>query len=185
MLAGSKWKFSTSGSAGFSLDVVAVSGGVIDFIDPDEKTESFHFGGIGAGFGTPGIKIPKFGSFLSRIISGRFLNSSGSTTEQMNKGVLFKTGLIGERELTRSDIVGACVIAELGISLPVQGRTATVILMGMDPHYYYRSLLGPASEAEIFLTGHGSAIMPKAITWIWGDTRGLVAGGTAYVGILG
>ena len=92
--------------------------------------------------------------------------------------------LLGDRELTRADLTSACVIAELGVSLPVQGRTITVMMMGMDPRYYYAALANPAMQALDVLTGHGAQITPKALMWIWGDTRGLVAGATAYVGYL-
>ena len=91
---------------------------------------------------------------------------------------------MGERELTRADLTGTCVIAELGVSLPIQGRTITVMMMGMNPRHYYAAISNPAVEMFDVLTGHGAQITPKALMWIWGDTRGLMAGATGYVGYL-
>lgn len=56
--------------------------------------------------------------------------------------------------------------------------------MGMNPKYYYESLTTPVVQVYDYATGHGGDINPKAIMWTWGDTRGLVAGATAYVGYL-
>ena len=184
ILRESGWQFVTSGSAGFSIDIVAAEGGLVDLLDTENKAQRFYFGGLGAGISTPGIKLPKSLGFLTRILSGRMINSAGSTTKQFNMGHLYKTGLIGDRKLTRADITGACVIAELGVSLPIQGRTATLMMMGMNPQYYYASLATPAMQVFDFATGHGGDITPKALMWIWGDTRGLVAGLTGYVGYL-
>ncbi len=56
--------------------------------------------------------------------------------------------------------------------------------MGFDPQRFYAALGNPALQAFDMATGHPDAVIPKAVVWIWGDTRGLVAGATGYVGYL-
>ncbi len=118
VLRRSGWEFVTSGSGGVSIDILAIEGGVVDLRDTASVVQRFRFGGVGAGLSTPGIRVPRLGSSLGRLLSHRAVNGSGSITTLYNQGGVYKTGLMGERELTRGDIAGACMIVELGVSTP-------------------------------------------------------------------
>ncbi len=180
----SKWQFETSGSGGFSIDIVAATGGVVKIFDPAHKEQVFHYGGIGAGISTPGLKVPKLGSVIARQLVGRALNASGSTVAMWNTGLIYKTAMTSARELTRADFTGACILADLGFSTPFIGRVGSAFLMGMDPVGFITELTSPTRIIADTLFGDGPAIIPKAIMLILGDSRGLVAGGNAYIGYM-
>lgn len=177
----SGWTWETSGSGGFSVDVVAMTGGVMKLWNAQHNEEVFHYGGIGGGISTPGLKVPKVGGLIGRLFSSKMLNASGAGTELWNTGVVFKTGAVGDRELIRSDFQGACIMADIGISLPDQGRTGCAFIVGMDPAVF--ELVDPWKAGPALLKG--TAIVPKAVIFSFGDSRGLVAGGNAYLGYLG
>lgn len=190
----SAWEFDTSGSGGLSLDVVCGEGGVVKLYDPPHRTNKarppvvFHYGGIGAGLSTPGLKIPKIGGAIARQLVGKALNGAGAATSLWNEGWIYRTVAVGSRELVRSDFVGGCLLAEAGVSTPVKGRTGTVFLVGLDPAEL-ADLISPAmmikDVVEDAILGRGIGLAPKAVIFSWGDSRGLVAGGAAYIGYMG
>lgn len=181
----SAWTWETSGGGGFSVDVVAMTGGVMKLFNPRHQEEVFHYGGIGAGLSTPGLKVPKLGGAIGRLLAGRALNASGASTELWNTGVIFKTAVVGRRELTRRDFQGACIMADIGVSTPIQGRTGCVFLVGIDPQMlmgFVNPATLPVTLAQVLL--RGGNIAPTAAIFSYGDSRGLVAGGNAYIGVL-
>ena len=185
----SGWTFDTSGSGGFSIDVFAAEGGVVKLFDPPHKTDPkrapivFRYGGVGAGISTPGLKIPKLGNVIARQLAGRALNGAASATTMWNEGWIFKTPIVGARELVRDDFVGACILAEIGISTPIKGRTGSMFLVGIDPMSLAMATSPPLMLAELIL-GRGAPLSPRAVIFVYGDSRGLVAGGTGYIGYM-
>ena len=180
----SKWTFKTSGSGGFSIDVVAATGGVVDLFDPNGHLTRLYYGGIGAGISTPGLKVPKLGTAVGKLLSGHALNASGATTGMWNEGAVFKTAIVGARELTRADFTGGAILADAGVSTPIKGLTGSLFLTGLDPFLLLQSLTNPAIAIAEIIMGRGAAIIPKAVIRVLGDSRGLVAGGNAYVGLI-
>ncbi|QYE36141.1 hypothetical protein KZX46_09495 [Polymorphobacter sp. PAMC 29334] len=184
LVEASKWAFKTSGSGGFSIDIVAATGGIVELFDPTGKEQHFYYGGVGAGISTPGLKVPKLGSVVGRLLTSRALNGSGGTTGMWNTGTVYKTAVVGNRELTRGDFTGGAVLADLGVSTPIKGLVGTVMLVGLDPLMMISLLTNPLIVLAELLLGRGPALAPKAMIDILGDSRGLVAGGNAYVGYM-
>lgn len=166
-----------------SIDVVAVSGGVLKLFDPGGKRQVFHFGGVGAGLSTPGLKIPKLGGIIGKLLSGRALNGSGGPTSLWNDGTVYKGAAAAHRELERSDFVGPCLMGDVGVSTPIKGRSFGFFLCGLNPQAFI-ALTNPALMLVDTLIGIGP-LNPRAVIIWQGDTRGLVAGGTGYAGYLG
>ena len=149
---------------------------------PPRPCSASIFAGIGAGVGTPGIKIPKLGSAIGRAIAGRLFNSSGGGTDLHNSGVIYKGAAASQRELTRADFTGACLMADIGISTPIRGQSIGCFLCGLSP-MAFQALLNPLFSV-VNTVFHMGWLDPSAIILWEGDTRGLVAAGTAYRGIL-
>lgn len=183
LLDRSAWTWETSGSGGFSIDVVAATGGVLKLFDPAHRETVFYYGGLGMGISTPGVKVPKLGSAIAKQLVGRMLNGSVAPTFLWNTGVIFRGWGVGTRELTRADFTGACILADLGVSTPIRGLVGSVFLVGIDPLSLLMSMSPPLMVAEIAM-GRGAALAPKAAIFAAGDSRGLVAGGNAYLGYL-
>ena len=84
--------FDTSGSLGASIDILAVEGGVIKLFDPGHRVDTrrppviFHYGGVGAGISTPGLKVPGLGGKMASRLVGKALNGGGSATSMWNEG---------------------------------------------------------------------------------------------------
>ncbi len=151
--------------------------------DPKRPPVVFHYGGVGVGISTPGLKIPKLGSVIARQLVGKALNGGASGTQMWNEGWIFKTPVVGSRELIRSDFTGACILAEAGISTPIKGRTGTMFLCGIDPVSLMAATSPPMLLLQIAM-GRGASLSPRAVIFSYGDSRGLVAGGNAYVGYM-
>lgn len=88
----SAWRWETSGGAGISVDVEAVSEGVLKLFDPARKRQTFLYGEVGARLSTPGLKLPILGGIIGKLLSGHVLNGSGSPTSFWNEGTIFKGG---------------------------------------------------------------------------------------------
>lgn len=179
----SAWRWETSGGGGISLDVVAMSGGVLKLFDPKAKRQVFHYGGVGAGLSTPGLKVPKLGGTIGRWLTGRSFNGSGAATSLWNDGFIMKGTAAAHRELTRADFVGPCIMGDVGISSPIKGRSFGFFLCGLNPQAFI-DLTNPALMIIDTLRGVGP-LNPSAVIGWQGDTRGLVAGGTGYLGYIG
>ena len=172
----SQWAFDTSGSGGLSLDIFAAEGGVVKLFDPPHVTDPkrppvvFHYGGVGVGISTPGLKIPKLGNVIARQLVGKALNGGASGTQMWHEGWIFKTPIEGSRELVRSDLTGACILAEAGISTPIKGRTGSMFLVGLDPMSLLAATSPPMMLAQIAM-GRGASLAPRAVIFSYGDSR--------------
>jgi len=193
MFERSAWTWETSGSGGVSFDFVAASGGVVKLHDPGfardprRPSEVFHYGAVGVGLSTPGVKIPKVGSSaatgIARWVAGHAVNGGFSLPSMRNEAVIYRTMAVGPRELTRLDFTGVCFLLEIGVSTPIIGLTGFMFLTGMTVETL-AALSTPAVMAVEHLLGRDSQIAPKAVILGDGDTRGLSAGITGYVGYM-
>ena len=181
LIARSGWTWDTSGTAGFSIDVLAMTGGLLQLKNPSRQVVPFHFGAIGAGLSTPGVKVPGLGKGIARMLSGRALNATGAPSALSNWGVVFKTAEVGGRELHRSDFTGPAIIADIGGSLPFIGIVGTAFLLGLDA-LDLAALASPAIGVVELAMGHVPGFRPKAVILSAGDSRGFVAGLNGYVG---
>ena len=181
-LAGrSKWTFSTSGGGGLSIDVVAASGGTLEFNDPNRQPVRFHFGALGAGLGF-GVKIPKLGGLIGKLLSSRSVSGSGSTFAMRNEGVIFQTDVTRGRELTRGDFTGVCVIGEIGGSTPLYGLSGTVYLFNINKLTLALMLTNSSIASTQMALGLIPPLTPSAVLLADGDTRGLGLGVAGYLG---
>ncbi len=97
-----------------------------------------------------------------------------------NEGIVYKTAK--ERELTRDDFCGLCVIAEIGASLPVVGIAGTAYLFNINPAAFAMAVASPTLAVVERALGYLPPFTPKAVVLSDGDTRGFGIGATAYVG---
>ena len=111
----SGWKYSTGAGGGASIEFVMASGGDIILTTPDERAQSFYYGGVGVGFGVglklPRIKLPKFTIPEIKVpkLAGRNVGGAGSTFDFPSGGLVFMTSAFRGEELSRSDLQGATV----------------------------------------------------------------------------
>lgn len=124
----SKWEFDTSSSAGIGVEFVVAEGGSIYLKDPSGQRVTFRYGAAGAGWST-GLKLPKIGKLQ---LKGRGVGAAVAPAAFPNIGCVYILDSFPGSELTRSDITGVCVFAEIGGGVVV-GGSGTAMLMGMDP----------------------------------------------------
>ena len=103
-------------------------------------------------------------------------------------GYVFRTATVGNRELVRSDFMGGCIFVEGGFSTPIKGLTGSAFLVGLDPAEL-SDIISPVlvmkDAAMDAIQGRAVGLAPKAVILSASDTRGLVLGGTAYIGFMG
>lgn len=174
----SQWKYVTASSGGLTIMFAAGSGGSITLQSPDGKSESFRYGGLGAGLGF-GARLPRFGK-VNIAIKGKSVGGAGAMEAFPSTGQVFVSDAIANRDLTRDDITGACVFMEVGAGLGV-GGSASAMLFGLDPKLLAISLavntipvgavLGPlVMQRQLLQSAKGAVVMA-------GVNAGLQAGG--------
>jgi len=173
----SAWQFVTFGSGGISVGVVAGEGGQIVLKDISGTDHTFTYGGVGAGL-SAGLKIPKLGKIQIPTPKGP-LTGSGGPFAFPSTGKVFADGNLPGGDLSKSDIEGLCMFAEVGAGI-IGGGSACSMFVGLNP------LLLPVLSMPIY----GPQILlnsAKGMILMAGLNVGVQAqiGGAVYLGYLG
>ena len=173
----SAWQFVTFGSGGLSVGILAGGGGQMILKDPSGTDQTFTYGGVGAGL-SAGLKIPKLGKIQVPTPKGPATGSAGPMAFPSTGMVLANTDLPGG-DLTKSDIRGLCIFAEVGGGIII-GGSGTSMFIGLDPILLPMVSL-PGIGPQIFLNS------AKGMILMAGVNAGVQAqiGGTIYIGYLG
>jgi hypothetical protein len=168
----SDWKFNTSSTGEVSAGIVGAGGGSIDFIGPGGDAVKLHYVSVGAGLAL-GLKTP--GNVNWTYAPGFYPNA----------GEIYILDSFNSYELTRSDLTGACDLAEVGAGV-FWGVSGSVMLLGM-------SILTTALEIQ-YGTGFPNPMSPFGV-WGWvldkvldkvypvsANAMLIVAGATTYTG---
>lgn len=173
----SAWKYSTGAGGGVSIEFVMASGGDIILTAPDERAQSFYYGGVGVGFGVglrlPRIKLPKFTIPEIKLpkIAGRSVGAAGSTFDFPSGGQVFMTSAFRGEELTRSDLQGATVYVD-GAAGAIVSQAGTAMLLGINSA---KLALGLSSPSLIWMAEEAIFQAP-ALLYMHGRSAGLQAG---------
>jgi hypothetical protein len=156
------------------LGAIAVEGGSLYFIDPNNNPQRFSYGAVGAGFSEK-LKFGKVGRQLVIPVRGSSVSGAVAPTSFRNAGVLLMTERVSSDELSRNDIQGLCGFIELSAGAGL-GGSAYAMLLGMNPCY-----LPLATTVPNLLMGSAAAIL-----FMGGMSIDIQAGGgiTAFGGYL-
>jgi len=178
----SQWKYVTASSGGLNILFAAGSGGSITLQDPQGKSESFRYGGLGAGIGF-GARLPRLGK-VNIAIRGKSVGGAGALEAFPSTGQVFVSDAIANRDLTRDDITGVCVFMEVSAGL-IAGGSASAMLFGLDPKLLAISMavsatpagavLGPlVMQRQLLQSAKGALVMA-------GVNAGVQAGGSGAI----
>lgn len=167
----SAWTFETSASGGVGVSFVAAEGGAFYLRDPKNKRVVLRFGAVGAGLSW-GLRLPKLGKINLPKIKGKSVGGVVAPAAFPCTGKIYILDSFGGSELTRQDITGACVFAEVYAGA-VAGGSSAAILFGMNPAWLAGFALGPIAIpiAEAMLVRGAKGMLLTA-----GLNVGLVAG---------
>jgi hypothetical protein len=175
----SAWKFVTSATGGAGVELFAAEGGCIYLQDPSGQNITFKFGGAGVGLSgrLEGAEDRKDHPSESAWEERRGRRGSRRLSERRHRYILES---FSGQELSRSDLTGVCVFAEVGGGL-VAGASATGMLLGVNPAWLVATAAMPmaAVYTEIELLKSAKAMLLMA-----GLNVGYQAGGgaAAFVG---
>ena len=173
----SGWKYSTGAGGGASIEFVMASGGDIILTTPDERAQSFYYGGVGVGLGVglklPRVKLPKFTIPEIKVpkLAGRNVGGAGSTFDFPSGGLVFMTSAFRGEELSRSDLQGATVYLD-GSAGAVVSQAGTVMLLGINSA---KLAFGLTSPSRIWMAEEAIFQAP-ALLYMHGRSAGLQAG---------
>ena len=172
----SAWTFETSASGGLGVAIFAAEGGALYLRDPTKKSVVLHFGAAGAGLSW-GLKLPKLGKINLPKVKGKSVGGVVAPAAFPCAGKIYILDSFRGNELSRRDITGACVFAEVYAGAGL-GGTSAAILFGMNPAWLAGLVLGPVAtpfvDAMLFRSATGILL-----------TAGLNAGLVAGAGIGG
>jgi hypothetical protein len=126
----SAWQFVTFGSGGIGVAFVVGGGGQVVLADPSGINYTFTYGGIGVGL-SAGLKIPKLGKIQIPTPKGPATGAVGPMAFP-STGTVFCDGSLPGGDLTKSDIQGLCMFAEVGGGL-IAGASGTSLFVGLNP----------------------------------------------------
>ena len=174
----SEWQFVTSSTGGVGVEFVAVEGGRIWLQDPGGKTETFRYGAAGVGLAA-GLKLPKIGK-LELKVRGKSVGAALAPASFPNTGKVYVLESFTGNELTKDDITGVCMFAEVYGGLVV-GGSATAMIFGMNPIWLAATLIpGPSAlaSAKLLSTATGVLLMAGVNVGIQGGVgAGIFLGG--------
>jgi hypothetical protein len=171
LLRTSKWRFSTSNSAGASVGLVGSEGGSVTLLDPEGKSVKFAYGALGASIGK-GIQLPKIGKVQIPGIAG-------SSELFESKGLVLLAPTFQGSELSAQDICGACCFVEFAAGV-VWGEGVYAMTFGMNPAAFAAVTFVPATAMRWILQSLKGYLLFR------GTNFGLQGGASAasYVGYM-
>ena len=178
LLRASQWTYETGASGGLNAEFFVMSGGTVVLKDPSQKSETFYYGGMGAGIGfglkLPRIKLSKWTlpEVKAPTIRGVEVGAAGSAKSFDSAGIVYMTDSFLGCELTRTDLEGGALYIDAGLGL-FYGKAGSAMLLGINPAPL---LMGLSSPGMSWLAQQAVSQAP-ALLFMGGTTVGMLAGG--------
>jgi hypothetical protein len=167
----SAWRFLTSSSGGIGVEFVAAEGGSIYFQDPNGVTVTYRYGAAGAGV-SAGLKLPKIGKLQFK---GKSVGAAVAPAAFPNVGKLYILDSFPGDELSRSDITGVCMFAEVGGGVVV-GGAGYAMLLGMSPLWLAAQASSAIMPPVMLYADYQMLQSATAVLFMAGLNAGLIAG---------